>query len=299
MEQTNKCLSFEPLENRGTISTVGKIGFLGIDQKGLSLNLDGATFGCKNGRIKLCSRGHWRPAEDAKLMDLVTYYGPQNWKLIAQHVQGRSGKSCRLRWFNQLDPRINKRDFTEEEEESLLSAHQLYGNKWAMIARHFSGRTDNAVKNHWHVIMARKYRQKSNICRRKRPSSFASQPLPKGSVSNGLNSARGAGDQSTISSNIDEPAKASSAVHQMDVSARCSLFDYVVTIGTGNVVYEQGSMGVDRSANSTDSNSEVSAVESVGMNWSNLSISGESCGNGNEKINKMPFIDFLGVGNAS
>ena len=52
--------------------------------------------------------------------------------------------------------------------------------------------------------------------------------------------------------------------------------------------------GVDQSAHSSDSNSEVSAAESVGTNRTNHSMSGES-GNGNEKIN-MPFIDFLGVG---
>lgn len=41
---------------------------------------------------KLCARGHWRPAEDTKLKELVALYGPQNWNLIAEKLEGRSGK---------------------------------------------------------------------------------------------------------------------------------------------------------------------------------------------------------------
>lgn len=94
LENSRKPLGFQPLESIGTERADD-------ERKGLSLKFgeedeSNSSAPGKSGHTKLCARGHWRPAEDAKLKELVSQYGPQNWNLIAENLEGRSGNSKAL-----------------------------------------------------------------------------------------------------------------------------------------------------------------------------------------------------------
>ncbi|XP_062192957.1 transcription factor MYB77-like [Phragmites australis] len=100
-----------------------------------------------------CKKTPWTAEEDEALRREVRKHGRQNWAAISAALPERGAKSCRLRWCQHLSPELDSRPFTPEEDARIVELQRMHGNKWATIARHLPGRSDNAVKNRWNSAL--------------------------------------------------------------------------------------------------------------------------------------------------
>lgn len=72
-------------------------------------------------------------------------------------IKGRTGKQCRERWHNHINPHLIQGRVSFKEEALIFEGLRQYGTKWAEIARNLPGRTDNIIKNHFYSILRKQF----------------------------------------------------------------------------------------------------------------------------------------------
>lgn len=102
------------------------------------------------------SRIPFTEEEDLKLRRLVGVFGENCWRVISLNMSGRTAKQCKDRYFNSLAPNIENGEWTSEEEDLLREKVETHGTRWSIIAKFFTNRGPNNIKNHWNRVLSKK-----------------------------------------------------------------------------------------------------------------------------------------------
>lgn len=106
-------------------------------------------------------RKRWTEEEDDFLLELAKSLtnreGKIEWELLSEetNIEGhlRSKKQIMDRWNLQLNPKINKSPFSDEERKILFTLQEKAGNSWAGLTQHFNGRTQNTLKTQFFMLL--------------------------------------------------------------------------------------------------------------------------------------------------
>jgi hypothetical protein len=120
----------------------------------------------------------WSPLEDQRLIESVMRNGTRNWADVASTIQilsaglsDRTGKQCRERWHNHLDPTLSHAPFSAEEDQKLIHLQRIFDNKWTEISKRMPGRSDNAVKNRWNSCLCKLVTTDNDVGKKRLPES--------------------------------------------------------------------------------------------------------------------------------
>ena len=100
-------------------------------------------------------KGPWNVEEDKKLIDWIKTNGATNWSACAEFIPGRTGKQCRERWMNALNPLLKKGSWEPEEDYIIFKLFKKLGSKWSTISNYIQGRTENSIKNRFYSTLRR------------------------------------------------------------------------------------------------------------------------------------------------
>lgn len=130
----------------------------------------------------------WTKVEDEYLLDQVlTMQHPLKWSIISQSMSDfnasratadtgplpeRTGKQCRERYVNHLNPRLKHTDFTPLEDATIWRLYATIGTQWAKMSKVIPGRTDNNLKNRFHNLKRQLQRDEDSRKRATEPDDY-------------------------------------------------------------------------------------------------------------------------------
>lgn len=138
----------QPLHQYGSINS-------GIRMEGPSPITTGdvaSASGANTGKRKTGPKA-WTKEEDGLLLSIVqSMRVPMKWSLVAQNLSERTGKQCRERYVNHLNPRLKVSDWSPLEDATIFHLYDNLGSHWAKMSKIIPGRTDNGIKNRFHNL---------------------------------------------------------------------------------------------------------------------------------------------------
>jgi hypothetical protein len=116
----------------------------------------------------------WSKGESRLLAEAVTEQGRLHWKVVSQLLYERNPaknkvfrtpKQCREHWNCFLNPSIHKGPWSPQEDRRLLEyVLELEGaKKWSEISKFMAGRTENALKNRFNLLLGAQKRTSGNL----------------------------------------------------------------------------------------------------------------------------------------
>jgi pre-mRNA-splicing factor CDC5/CEF1 len=125
--------------------------------------------------------GTWKNAEDEILKAAVMKYGLNQWPRISSLLVRKSSKQCKERWYNWLDPKLKKTEWTKEEEEQLITLVKMFPCQWKTIAP-FLGRSAHMCIEHFQELLDKAENRQvdpNNDPRKLRPGEIDPNPESK------------------------------------------------------------------------------------------------------------------------
>jgi hypothetical protein len=91
----------------------------------------------------------WKPEEDAMLTQVIMEIG-EEWVRVAAMVLGRNNIQCCKRWVESVDPNVERRGWTVEEDTKLTGAVNKCGKEdWVAVAALVPGRKNIQCRKGW------------------------------------------------------------------------------------------------------------------------------------------------------